>query len=265
MIKKLLIAALVVMVSACSTLQQELKNYVKQPEVNYKSFSVGKVSMDAIELIPTFNVANKNDFSLPINTITYELSLNNQKMLAGESEEIGTLAANKDKDVSLSIDLTQETLTSFQQLLFKDKKLDYTIKGDVNAMGLSIPFEKSDTLYVPDIKISDLKVNSATFEKVDIVLSLDIDNQNDFSLPLDNVDYSVSSKGNTLFQGGLKNQQIGKGKTNIQLPLTIKPNDLFSNVFSMLLNPELPLTFEIETPLFSKSYEQSLNLSSFFR
>lgn len=265
MIKKLLIVALAVMVSSCSTLQKELKNYVKQPEVNYKSFAVGNVSMDAIELIPTFNVANKNDFSLPINTITYELSLNNKKMLAGETAEIGTLAANKDKDVSLSIDLTKETLTSFQQLLFKDKKLDYQIKGDVNAMGLSIPFEKSATLYVPDIKVSDVKVNSATFDKVDIVLSLEIENQNDFSLPLEDVNYSVSSKGNTLFSGGLSNQKIAKGKTNLQLPLSIKPSDLFSNVFSMLLNPELPLTFEIETPLFKKSYDQSLNLSSFFR
>ena len=118
--------------------------------------------------------------------------------------------------------------------------------------------------------VSKLKELKPKYEQEGLILlglfgSYAKDNQNDFSLPLDNVDYSVSSKGNTLFQGGLKNQQIGKGKTNIQLPLTIKPNDLFSNVFSMLLNPELPLTFEIETPLFSKSYEQSLNLSSFFR
>ena len=265
MIKKLLIVVLVAMVSSCSTLQKELKNYVKQPEVNYKSFAIGSVSMDAIELIPTFNVANKNNFSLPINTITYELSLNNKKMLAGETKEIGSLAANKDKDVSLSIDLTKETLTSFQQLLFKDKKLDYSIKGDVNAMGLSIPFEESATLYVPEIKVGDVKVNSATFEKVDIVLSLEIDNQNDFSLPLDDVNYSVLSKGDTLFTGSLNNQKIAKGKTVLQLPLSIKPSDLFSNVFSMLLNPELPLTIEINTPLFSKSYDHSLNLNTFFR
>lgn len=265
MIKKLLVVACMVVISACATLQKELSNYVTEPEVSYQSISVGKMSMDAIELIPTFNVANKNDFSLPINAITYELSLNNKKMLTGESDEIGTLPANADTDVSLSLDLTKETLTSLQQLLFKDKKLDYQIKGGVKAMGITIPFEKSATLYVPEIKIHDLKVNSATFDALDIVLSIDIDNKNEFSLPLEDVGYSVSSQGKMLFKGALQKQKIAQGKNTIQLPLSIKPNDLFSNVFSLLLDPEVPLKFEITTPIFSKSYEQSLNLGTFFR
>lgn len=265
MIKKLLVVTMVVIISACSTLQKELSNYVKEPEVTYKSIAIGKMSMEAIELIPTFNVTNKNDFSLPISAITYELSLNNKKMLAGESDDIGTLSANAEKDVSLSLDLTKETISSLQQLLFKDKKLDYQIKGGVKAMGLTIPFERSATLYVPDVTINDLQVNSATFSELDIVLSVDIDNKNDFSLPLEDVNYAVSSKGKKLFQGGLESQKIAQGKTTIELPLTIKPSDLFNNVFSLLLNPELPLKFEITTPMFSKTYEQSVNLSSFFR
>ncbi|GLS89504.1 hypothetical protein GCM10007916_05710 [Psychromonas marina] len=265
MIKKLLVVTMVVIISACSTLQKELSNYVKEPEVTYKSIAVGKMSMEAIELIPTFNVVNKNDFSLPISAITYELSLNNKKMLMGESDDIGTLSANAEQDVSLSLDLTKETIVSLQQLLFKDKKLDYQIKGGVKAMGFTIPFEKSATLYVPDVTINDLQVNSATFNELDIVLSIDIDNKNEFSLPLEDVSYSVSSQGKKLFQGGLESQKIAQGKNTIQLPLTIKPSDLFNNVFSLLLSPELPLKFEVTTPMFTKTYDQSINLGSFFR
>jgi LEA14-like dessication related protein len=264
MIKKLLVVTILVMISACSTLQNELKNYVKQPEVTYKSISVGKVSMDVIELNPTFNIANKNEFPIPIDVVTYELSLNNKKMLAGETKEIGTLPANNAKDVTLALDLTQETLTSLQQLLFKDKKLDYQVKGSVKAMGLAIPFEKSATLYVPEIKISDVQVINASFSQLDILLSVDVDNQNAFSLPLETLNYSVSSGGKALFKGDIKNHKIAQGKNNIQLPLSIKPNDLFTSVFGLLLSPELPLHFEINSPLFSTSYDQSLNLSSFF-
>jgi len=265
MLKKILVVITIVFISACSTLQKELNNYVKEPEVTYKSIAVGKMSMNAIELIPTFNVANKNNFSLPISAITYELSLNNKKMLAGESDDIGTLSANAEQDVSLSLDLTKETIASLQQLLFEDKKLNYQIKGGVKAMGLTIPFEKSATLYLPDVTINDLQVNSATFSELDIVLSVDIDNQNDFSLPLEDISYSVSSQGKKLFQGGLESQKIAQGKNTIQLPLTIKPSDLFNNVFSLLLSPELPLKFEVTTPMFTKTYDQSINLGSFFR
>jgi LEA14-like dessication related protein len=260
MIKNILLVAAVTALAACSS----LSSLVKEPEVSYRSISVGEVSMQRIELNPTFNIANTNAFALPINSITYELSLNQQKMLAGETDDIGTLPANANKDVSLSLALTKETLTSLQQLLFKEKKLDYQVKGSVNALGLAIPFEKSATLYVPTVSIADLKIANATFSQLDIILSLEVDNQNDFSLPLDNLNYAVSTKGNALFKGELNSQKVTEGKSTIQLPLSIKPSDMFANVFALLMSPEVPLHFEITSPLFTKSFDQSVNLKSFF-
>ncbi|MGB5446840.1 MAG: LEA type 2 family protein, partial [Psychromonas sp.] len=250
MIKKVLIVSLLVMLSACSTLQNGLKNYVQQPEVTYKSISVGKVSMDAIELNPTVNIANKNSFSIPVSAVTYGLSLNNKQMLTGQSNDIGTLPANVDKDVNLSLVLTKESLGALQQLLFKEKKLEYLVKGSVTAMGIAIPFQKSATLYAPEIKIRDFKVVNATFNQLDILLSVDVDNQNNFSLPLDTLSYSVSSGSKALFNGNLKNNKIAAGKNNIELPLSIKPNDLYTSVFGMMANPKLPLHFEVNSPLF---------------
>jgi len=264
MLKKLMFVTAIALLTACTALQEGLKDYVQQPDVSYKSFAIGEVSMDRIELNPTFNIANNNAFSLPVNSISYELSLNDEKMLDGETDAIGTLPANGNKDVSLSLALTKETLTSLQQLLFKERKLDYQVKGNVNSLGLAIPFERSSTIYIPEVSIADLEVVNASFSQLDIILSVDVDNQNDFSLPLDDVNYSVSSKGNELFKGALNSQKITEGKSNLQLPLTIKPSDMFSNVFSLLLSPELPLHFEITSPLFTKSYDETINLTSFF-
>ncbi|TEW51513.1 hypothetical protein E2R67_07025 [Psychromonas sp. RZ5] len=264
MIKKLLVGVLVLTTTACTTLQHELKNYLNKPVVNYKSISVGKLAIDAIELNPTFNVQNKNAFPIPINEATYELYLNNDKVLDGTTNAIGTLPANQDKDVTLSLNLTQETLISLQHILLRDKQLNYRVKGNVNAMGLTLPFEKSDTLYVPDLKVVDMQVVNASFTKLDIMLKLEVTNTNNFNLPLENIHYSVSSNRNILFNGDLKDQNVAKGSNTIQLPLTIKPNTLFTNIFALLNNPVLPLHFEINTPLFNKSYDHSLNLSSFF-
>lgn len=264
MCKKLLSVALVVILSACSTLQKELNHYIQKPTVSYKSMAVGDISMQEIKLSPTFSVANKNNFALAINSVSYELFLNNKKMLAGESAEIGALPAQAEKDITLSVVLNQETMASLQQLLFKHKKLDYKIQGKVATMGLTIPFESAATLYVPEIKVADLTVERATFTQLNITLIVEIENQNRFTLPLNDIHYSLSSQGKRLFQGELQNQKIVQGKNNLQLPLTIRPNELFNNLFALLLNPELPLTFTIESPLFSKSYQKSLNLTSFF-
>jgi LEA14-like dessication related protein len=158
MIKNLIAVLIVVMVSGCSTLQKELKNHVKQSKMSYKSISIGKVLTSIIALNPTFNIANNNNLSIPIDAVTYELSFNNKKMLSGETKSIGSLPANNGKDVTLSLDLTEQRLTSLQQLLFKDKKLDYQVKGVVKTMGLTISFEKYATLYVPEISIKEIKM-----------------------------------------------------------------------------------------------------------
>jgi len=251
------------MLSACSSLQ--LQNYIERPKVSYKSIDVSKISADGIVLNPTFNVDNSNGFPVPINSVNYTLLLNEQTVLAGETNEIGTLPANDNKDISLSLDLTKDTLMTLQKLLSQNKQLDYQIKGDVNAMGLSVPFEKSATLYMPEIKIVDFKVTNANFNQFDMLLSVDIDNQNDFSLPLENISYSVSSNNQSLFEGNVENKELGKGKNNIQLPLTIRPSDMFNNIFSLLLNPNTPLHVEIESPLFSKSYDHNLNIGTYFK
>ena len=131
-------------------------------------------------------------------------------------------------------------------------------------MGLTIPFEKSATLYVPEISIKDVKIVNGGFSQLDILLSVDLDNPNEFALPLGMLNYTVSSKGKTLFKGDLENNKISTGKNNIQLPLTIKSSDLFGSVFGMMSSPTIPLHFELSSPMFSKSYDQSLDLSSFF-
>jgi len=264
MIKKILVGALVLTTTACTTLQHELKNYLNKPVVNYKSITVGQLAIDSIELNPTFNVLNKNAFPIPINAATYELFLNNDKVLDGTTNSIGTLPANQNKDVTLSLNLTEETLISLQHILLRDKKIDYQVKGNVNIMGLPILFEKSDTLYVPELEVVDMQVVSANFTQLDIMLKLEINNINNFNLPLENIHYSVSSNRNILFNGDIKDQDIAKGSNIIELPLSIKPNTLFTNIFALINNPVLPLHFEINTPLFNKSYDHALNLSSFF-
>lgn len=264
MVKKLLISVLVLSISACSTLQNTLKNNINKPVVSYKSMSIGQLAINAIELNPVFNIMNKNSFPIPINEASYELFFNNDKVLAGSTNSIGTLPAYQGKDVTLSLNLGQETLISLQHLLLKNKQLNYQVKGKLNIMGLPIAFEKSDTLYAPSLTVMDMEVVNASFTQLDLMLKLKVENNNNFNLPLENVHYSVSSNSNFLFSGDIKNQNIEQGGNIIKLPLSIKPNTLFSNIFALLNNPLLPLHFEINTPLFNKSYDHSLNLSSFF-
>jgi LEA14-like dessication related protein len=66
MIKKVMLLVLAITVSACSTLQNLMKENIKEPEITYKSMSIGQLTRDNIELKPTFSIANNNGFTIPI-------------------------------------------------------------------------------------------------------------------------------------------------------------------------------------------------------
>jgi len=264
MLKKLIFGAIILATSGCTTLQQELKHYLNQPTVSYQSMSVDKIAIDAVALSPTFKVVNNNAFPIPINSANYNLSLNNSPVLSGAVNSVGTLAAKQSKAFTLPLVLTKESLLSFQHILLKEKQVDYQVAGSVNVMGISLPFQQSAVLYAPTLNVIDMVVKKASFTQLVIMLKVNISNVNQFSLPLNDIHYTVSSQRNILFSGNVNNQQIQTGQNIIELPLTIKPNKLFNNIFTLLDSPVLPLHFEINTPLFNQSYDQSLDLSPYF-
>lgn len=264
MLKKIMLLVLAITVSACSTLQNLMKENIKEPEITYKNLSIGQLTRDKIELKPTFSIANKNGFTLPIDTLKYELSFNQKTMIKGETDKVGDLPANQSTDVTLGIDLTKDTLAAIKDVLFKEGKIDYIIKGEVEVLGFNFPFEKASTLFKPTVSLGKLTIKKADFKQVDIVVNLTVGNQNDFTLPLDLLSYSVSSGANKLVAGSLKDQSIKQGTNLLQIPLSINPSRLFSSIFSLLQNPKLPLSFNFSSGAFEHSLQQTLNLESLF-
>jgi LEA14-like dessication related protein len=196
--------------------------------------------------------------------IKYELSFNQKAMIKGETDKVGDLPANQSTDVTLGIDLTKDTLAAIKDVLFKEGKIDYIIKGEVEVLGYIFPFEKASTLFKPTVSLGKLTIKKVDFKQVDIVVNLTVGNQNDFTLPLDLLSYSVSSGANQLVAGSLKNQSIKQGTNLLQIPLSINPSKLFSSIFSLLQNPKLPLSFNVSSGAFEHSLQQTLNLESLF-
>ena len=129
-------------------------------------------------------------------------------------------------------------------------------------MGFAIPFSQSANLYIPDISVNKLTIKKANINEVILMASFNINNKNDFILPLDKVNYAISTGNTPLLSGALNNQKISQGKNEITIALTLKTNQLVTNVFSLLKNPDLPITIKINSPLFNYNTTQTLNLSS---
>lgn len=259
--RALLLSTAFILLSSCASL---LQSAVKEPAITYKSIALGDINNQQVELRPTLSIFNPNGFSVPVDSVEYELIINNKEMLKGETDKLGTLPAKESKDVTLSLMLSQKTLEYFQDILFKEDKIDYKIKGFASVMGLRVPYEHTDSIIKPKISLADIRVGKASFSKLVTNLLINIENPNSFSIPLDSLGYKVSVKNKSLLSGNLKGQEIKPGKNQISLPLTIKPQDFSSNLFAMLQNPKMPIAIEISSPMFNYSGKQILDLNKFF-
>ena len=262
MFKKIIVIALAMTATACATMQGLVKDNLKEPEVTYKNITMGELTREKIQLKPTFSIANKNGYAIPVDNLKYELSFNQKTMLKGETDQVGSLPANQSKDVTLGLDLTKESLLSVKDILMKEGQIDYVIKGEVEVMGFKFPFEKASTLYKPTVRLGKLEVKSASFKQVEMAVNLTVNNKNDFTLPLDMLSYTVSTGTQQLVAGDLKDQKIQQGSNDIQIPLSVNLGQMFSSMFSLLQDPKLPLTFNFNAGGFENSVEQTLDLKS---
>ena len=259
--KKLLPFTIVLPLLACSMLGNVAKEVVKKPSVAFQSFSLGEMSMQAITLKPVFRVRNPNGFTIPVDAFNYTLTVNQKNMLDGMINNIGSLPANGYKDITVDLTISKDTLNAFISLFTRHDVIDYAVAGHAQVMGFRLPFNHSDRFTKPSVTIGDLKVEKANFNGVQLKAALLVDNKNTFSLPLDAIDYEVAAKGKSLFTGKVSKTTLNQGKNQVVLPLTFQPSQLFPSVLSIMQNPNVPLTFSLNTPFGKHNVTKSLNLS----
>lgn len=260
---KKLIGSMIIctILSGCATMAK-LDQLVKKPQVNFDSIGLGQVTASNIELKPKFNVTNPNSFPIPVDSIDYTLSFNEQVLVHGASDKIGTLSPNIAKPITLGINITDDVLSNLHDNLIKTNKVAYKVAGNVKVMGLSLPFEHAATLFKPQVNITNFRIEKANLNSIDVVLKLAINNPNQFTIPLDNIRYSVTAKGQDIVKGSLMNQQIEKGTNVITVPLSLASGKLVANVLALLKSPSVPLQIQVTSPMFSLSQQHTLNLSS---
>jgi len=230
------VIVLMTMITGCSNLQKQASNIIKKPSVAVESFKLGAVSEEGITLIPRLKITNENGFPIPVDGMSYDLSLNSRQMISGQNNDIGTLKSKQPKSVDVPVMLTSETLDFFVNSLFKDKKLDYQIKGAVQVLKFDLPFNQSGTFFYPEIKIGKFNLDSANLKEIAGSLIIDVTNKNDFVLPLKSFSYNINANGKQLFSNALSTGDgIPKnGQKSLTIPIKLKPSELGGSLFKMM-------------------------------
>jgi LEA14-like dessication related protein len=139
----LLAAGILVCLMGCGV-QQLTRGELQPPKVTFKSLAFGLPTAQGLPLECTLLVANPNPQDLRILGYDYELQLEGQEVLRGESRGEVTLPARGQTLVTVPILVKLRALPGLLPSILKDEKLHYQVAGGVRLAsllgGFRVPF-----------------------------------------------------------------------------------------------------------------------------
>jgi LEA14-like dessication related protein len=138
MAARILLAAACVTLAGCATTD----NLVGTPDVTLTSVELESVSFRKQTFLLGFEVVNPNPFPLPVESIRYSVSLDNERFAGGESRASFTIPANGSNGFVVSVELDvlnrATQITSLLQGGVPDN-VSYQVDG---SLTVDIPFTR---------------------------------------------------------------------------------------------------------------------------
>ncbi len=120
------------------------------PEVSLKGFELTKLGLSEQTYHLKLYVKNPNAFPLPIQSLNYQLFINNKSFFKGANNSAVMIPALGDGYIETDVKSNiADVIEGWQQWLgLANKTLDYRIVGDVgiSSYNLPLPFQYSDKI-----------------------------------------------------------------------------------------------------------------------
>jgi LEA14-like dessication related protein len=217
----------------------------KKPTVRVEGVRLSGLDQEGVDLQFDVNVRNPNGFTIDLAGFDYDLQLFGQSFVKGRQSEEVSLTAQSTSHVVLPLRLGfRQLLDSYQQLKQSERvgyRLDLGLGFKMPVIGsLRLPVVYEDEFplpSIPDFSINSLAVKRLTLDQADLLLKLGIDNPNNFSLILRELDYQLKLNGMVIGKGLIQQPvDIQQGDSGVvSIPLSIGLGKAGRGLYSALL------------------------------
>jgi LEA14-like dessication related protein len=246
--RALIVSALLLtlLLTACATLEQVGQVLEGQkPSASVQGLRLTGLDMSGVDLTFDVKVDNPNPVGISLSALDYDLKLFGSTFLQGDQPMGMKLAANGSSQVQVPVRLGfQQLLNSFQQL--KGAKavayqLDLGMGFDVPLLGqVRVPVDYGGEFPIPEmptVTLRSLDVTKLTLSGASMLLELQVDNPNNFSLLLDKLNYNLKLNGYDV-GGGTVDKRVSvaqDGQGVVTLPVSLDFAQTGRGLYSVLL------------------------------
>ncbi|MCU7863904.1 MAG: LEA type 2 family protein [Candidatus Thiodiazotropha sp. (ex Lucinoma borealis)] len=203
------------------------------------------LDFDGVELAFAVNVTNPNPVGIDLAGLDYDLKLLGNSFVKGEQPMALSVAANGTSQIELPMRLGfRQLMSSYQKLQHASQaayQLDLGLGFNIPVLGkmkLPVSYQGEFPIpKIPDIKVKNLDIQKLTLNNAKLLLQIEVDNPNNFSLLLDQLNYNLKlngfNVGNGLLSQSVAIKQDGRGVIN--LPLSVNIMQAGMGLYSALL------------------------------
>lgn len=240
------------MMCGCAALQQ----FVQAPTVSFKGVSLQDMSLIEGNMLFRLNVTNPNPIGATVRNVAYNLKLNGREFLKNTVNKKISLPAGGSSMVELPV--TINYLDFFQSVaeFIESDQVAYDLSGSVGIGPLTVPYQTSGNLDIPklpEISLENVAVSNLSLTGVSLIFSLNLENQNPFTVNLTSLNYGIKLGGIQFARGTAKNvSPIGGNSGSVmEIPLKMNFFEVGRSVYGLLTrsSSEYEMTGEMKFQL----------------
>jgi LEA14-like dessication related protein len=268
---KALIVAVLLALSGCATVKTIL--HPQKPEVKVHDVKIEKISFSEAELLFDLAVKNPNNIAFTLNSIAYDVHIENKPFISGTQEEELKIAARGETLVPVPVTFVYrnlyDTVLSLRGKEDAAYELSFVFSFDVPALGsVTVPVTRKGEvplLVLPTIKLRSLRLTYLGFSSADLMLEIAFDNPNPISVDVNRLEYQLSLNGSEWLSGhSIAPMHIAEESQGlISIPVTIDLRTAVKSLTSLLqqgydvqyafrgsmsLTTSIPLMGELQLP-----------------
>jgi LEA14-like dessication related protein len=233
------------LLAGCAALQEQFK----EPQVAVQALQVNTVTLADMQLDFILGIDNPNPIAMAVSGLSYRLELEERPLFEGRTAERVQVAANGSSRITLPFTLAYEDLLSGLDALAGNKRLPYTLSGEVDMGLFTLPYSRSGELSLPTlpkVAVSALHIDGFDLGGVAMRLGLTVSNGNDFPLRLSALGGEIKLDGVSLVESkSLGAMTIGAGqKDEMELGIKLGYQALGGVLDALRQARSVPLSFD---------------------
>ncbi|MFO7593147.1 MAG: LEA type 2 family protein [Pseudomonadota bacterium] len=243
--RPLFIAAIAALVTACSALNE----VVKEPNVSVEGMQVKSVSLSDMVLDFTLGVENPNPVGISLSGLSYKLDVEDKSLLSGQSDNKLKVGANKSSSLHLPLQLKYQDVFGSMESLFKQDKIRYALSGELDFGLFRLPYSKQgmiDVPSLPSVKVNSVDIKGVTVSGLNVGIGLQVSNSNNFPIRLDGIDYGLKLADTTVASGkSLGALSLAPGEIgDMNIGLNLGYAELGGVINALKNNSRIPVAFD---------------------